>query len=68
MNEVMVLLNPKMLEKEVAGTITPVLNEQSIDEPVKEDFAMKIDDSAVPSDKGGVTIVQTMTSPPPDSN
>ena len=34
MNEVMVLLNPKMLEKEVAGTITPKLNEQSIDEPL----------------------------------
>ena len=58
MNEVMVLLNPKMLEKEVAGTITPKLNEQSIDEPTKEELEKRID-SGMPSDKGGVSIIQT---------
>ena len=56
MNEVMVLLNPKMLEKEVAGTITPKLNEQSIDEPLQEVQAEKVDDSGMPSDKGGLSI------------
>jgi len=44
MNEVMVLLNPRMLEKETAATIQPVLNELSRDSPPKEDWVERVEE------------------------
>ena len=54
MNEVMVLLNPRMLEKETKSIITPTLNEMSRDEPINNEKKARIVeiDTAQPSQKG----------------
>ncbi len=53
MNEVMVLLNPRILQQETASIIQP-LNESSVD--VVDEKAMKIDELDAKIDTGSVSL------------
>ena len=63
MNEVMVLLNPRMLEKETAVIISPNLNEESKDEPVKGKQMINVTHLGETKKSENLNIVQNVTPP-----